>query len=267
MSGKPDLAIHTLSHFLDRFVYRSPKVSTGLRGSSIMQPLAGGDASGLLVTSGRTSKVQGSVNNEAFWAKKTEDVAAEDVFFHAYFNRVAKDKVKKKPKKAAKDENDIDDSEAESEIWKALVESRPGIEGEDESEGDIDLEDLESAMGDEDDEALGEDLAGDEDVIFNDESSAGEEEEHVDKDEDEFDGFDEEEAFDMDVSDEDAFRDSDEDLPSDLEMGVDEEEDEKTTNKKEPSRREKRRKLKNLPTFASADDYAALLDQEPDEIV
>lgn len=266
MSGKPDLAIHTLSHFLDRFVYRSPKVSTNLRGSSIMQPLAGGDTSGLLVTSGRISKTQESVNNEAFWTKKTEDVAAEDVFFHAYFNRVAKDKSKKKPKKPANDENDIDDSEAESEIWKALVESRPGIEGENESEDDIDLEDLESVMGEEDDEELGEDLAGDEDVIFNDESSAGDEDDDVDQNEDEFERFDEEEAFDMDVSDEDAFRDSDEDVPSDIEMGVEEEEDGKTSGK-ETSRREKKRKLKHLPTFASADDYAALLDQEPDENV
>ncbi|KMP04077.1 CCAAT/enhancer-binding protein zeta [Coccidioides immitis RMSCC 2394] len=267
MSGKPDLTIHTLSHFLDRFVYRSPKTSSNLRGSSIMQPLAGVDTSALLVTSGHTTRAHESVNNEAFWTKKTEEVAAEDVFFHAYFNRVAKDKSKKKPKKTAKDEHDLDDSDAESEVWKALVDSRPELEGGAGSDDDLDLEDLESAMEDEEDEDLGGDLSGDEDVIFNDESSEGEQEDHAGQaDEDEFEGFDEEDAFDMDVSDEDAFRDSDEDIPSDFDMGVDEEQ-EKETGKKQSSRREKRRKLKHLPTFASVEDYATLLDQEPDENV
>ncbi|WEW55848.1 RNA-binding ribosome biosynthesis protein mak21 [Emydomyces testavorans] len=256
MSGKPDLTIHTLSHFLDRFVYRSPKASSGLRGSSIMQPLAGGDTSGLLVTSGDTSKAQESVNNEAFWTKKAEDVAAEDVFFHAYFNRVAKDKVKKKPKKVAKGEQDLDDSDAESEIWKALIDSRPELEGAEGSDDDIDLEDLESASGDSDDE----------DAIFNDRSSESEQEEVTGRlDKDEFDGFDKEEIFDMDVSDEDAFHDSDEDVPTDFDIGADEEQDEMAGKKHQYSRREKRRKLKHLPTFASAEDYATLLDQEAGE--
>ncbi|EEP81093.1 conserved hypothetical protein [Uncinocarpus reesii 1704] len=265
MSGKPDLTIHTLSHFLDRFVYRTPKASAGLRGSSIMQPLAGGDVSGLLITSGHTTKAHESVNNETFWTKKTEDIAAEDVFFHAYFNRVGKDKTKKKPKMPAKDEHDLGDSDAESEIWKALVDSQPGLEGEAESDDDFDLEDLDSTMGNED-EDIGSDLADDE-VIFNDnDEDFGEQEEEdaagkIGKDE--FESFDEEAGFDMDVSDAEAFVDSDEDIPSDFDMDIDAEEGEKTVEKR-PSRKEKRRKLKHLPTFASVDDYAALLGQESD---
>jgi ribosome biogenesis protein MAK21 len=109
MSGKPDLTIHTLSHFLDRFVYRTPKTTPGMRGSSIMQPLAGGDTSGLLVTSARSGKPQEAVNSESFWQKKTEDIAAEDVFFHDYFNRLGKDKLRAKLKADKKKRKQTDD--------------------------------------------------------------------------------------------------------------------------------------------------------------
>jgi hypothetical protein len=34
--------LHTLTHFLDRFVYRTPKANASSRGASIMQPLGGG---------------------------------------------------------------------------------------------------------------------------------------------------------------------------------------------------------------------------------
>ena len=38
------MTLHTLTHFLDRFVYRTPKAAASTRGSSLMQPLAGSDA-------------------------------------------------------------------------------------------------------------------------------------------------------------------------------------------------------------------------------
>ncbi|KAI5304810.1 hypothetical protein KEM56_005882 [Ascosphaera pollenicola] len=74
MSGKADLSLHTLIHFLDRFVYRNPKQQTPLRGASIMQPLAGGDGGNLLV-SGATRRIEEPVNRESFWRKKGEEVA------------------------------------------------------------------------------------------------------------------------------------------------------------------------------------------------
>ena len=61
----------------------------------------------------------------------------------------------------------------------------------------------------------------------------------------------------MDASDEEAFVGSDEELPSDIELGGVE-----LPKEDETSGRKKRRKLKHLPTFASADDYAALLAGE-----
>ncbi|PGH00151.1 ribosome biogenesis protein MAK21 [Blastomyces parvus] len=279
MSGKPDLSIHTLTHFLDRFVYRNPKAAPSMRGASIMQPLAGGDNRGLLVTSGGTGKAQDPVNREEFWKRESDKVAAEDVFFHEYFNRMDKDnlrKLKSKKKSGAQDKDGAE-SDAESEIWKALVHSRPELEGEGESEDDIDVDDLASAMGDEDDDELddldmgdmssGDDNEGEEGVIFNDESDEdGVEVEqdgrHAAEESDGFEGFGDEDAFDMDVSDEDAFRDSDDDVPSDLDNGVEELLTEALGKGDKSTSRQKRRKLKHLPVFASADDYAALLADE-----
>ncbi|KAJ1713796.1 CCAAT-box-binding transcription factor [Aspergillus flavus] len=269
MSGKPDMTIHTLMHFLDRFVYKTPKASAATRGASIMQPLAGSDAQDRLV-SGTKQTQELPLNSEAFWKKKSDEVAAEDVFFHEYFNRVEKDK--DKSRKKAKDpvehaEEDGELSDAESEIWKALVDSKPEVEGAD-SDDDLDLDDLESAYDQSEDEEA--EQSEDEGVIFNDESDV----DMDDFEEETFetkkpatkskakkaeDTFDEDDDFDMDVSDDEAFLDSDEDLPSDVELGGGVElpkEDDK------PDQKKKRRKLKHLPTFASVDDYAALLAGE-----
>ncbi|CAG8315990.1 unnamed protein product [Penicillium salamii] len=279
MSGKPDLTLHTLTHFLDRFVYRTPKASAGARGASIMQPLAGGDTVDRLVEAGKKTQNQLPLNTDAFWKKKAEDVAAEDVFFHEYFTRVNKDKEKSRVKKGkatdAEDRDDEDLSENEDEIWKALVDSRPELEADD-SDDDLDMSDLESAFDDEEGEGEGDDES-DGGVIFNDESDVASDEEMADfsepeeapaptkkaakksSKEDEEDSDD----FDMDVSDDEAFYDSDEDLPSDIELGgaaLAEPE----APVPEESNSKKRRKLKQLPTFASADDYAALLADDDD---
>ncbi|KAJ5689883.1 Ribosome biogenesis protein NOC1 [Penicillium macrosclerotiorum] len=289
MSGKPDLTLHTLTHFLDRFVYRAPKAAAAARGASIMQPLAGGDAQDRLVEAYKSTQHRQPLNSEAFWKKKADDVAAEDVFFHEYFTRVNKEKTRgKKGKGADADEEGAELSENEDEIWKALVDSRPELEADDDSDDDLDMDDMESAFDDDDeDEVEGEGEGSDDEVIFNDESDGPSDEEMAE--EDDF-GFDEEEeevpapqpattskkatkkaakvdeededAFDMDVSDDEAFVDSDEDLPSDMELGGVELAALAPTAEATPAERKKRRKLKHLPTFASADDYAALLADE-----
>lgn len=280
MSGKPDLTIHTLSHFLDRFIYRTPKAEKGARGASIMQPLAGGETADRLVGAGKAA-THVPLNSEAFWKKKADEISAEDVFFHEYFSRVGKDKEKNKARgkkddkdPVAKDEEDGDLSENEDQIWKALVDSRPELE-EGDSDDDLDMDDLESAY---DAEENADEGSADEGVIFNDESDKSDEEEPIDEDmskpeptpkpkpktkdskkkKDE-EPSDEDDDFDMDVSDDEAFFDSDEDLPSDVELGGVELAD---AAKAEPSASKKRRKLKHLPTFASMEDYAALLGDE-----
>jgi ribosome biogenesis protein MAK21 len=277
-----------LSHFLDRFIYRNAKAASAPRGQSIMQPLAGTDSHDLLVSASSLAgdaRTQVPVNSEEFWRKRTEDVAAEDVFFHEYFNRMSKSHTGKKAQKKAKDpvsrdEEVGDESDNESEIWQALVESRPGLE-DDDDEDDLDMDDLESAYDNDEDEVDGSDDGG---VIFNDESDEDEEEIDVDEDEDvdtdvkqkkakptakADEDEDDEDSFDMDVSDEEAFLDSDEDLPSDLDVDMGGVALPSTTADDEAAnqKKSKKRKLRHLPTFASMEDYAALLADEDDGMV
>ena len=155
MPPKPDLASHTLTHFLDRFVYRNAKASAGgPRGSSIMQPLAGGDNKGILLSNRSTQGGQQPVNSEAFWRKKAEDVAVDEVFFHTYFNQIGKGKQAAGKKNAAKTAEDSDnEDENEDEIWQALVDSRPEVEGPSDDDSDLEMLDLDdsedaSSLGD-----------------------------------------------------------------------------------------------------------------------
>lgn len=304
MPGKPDLTLHTLIHFLDRFVYRNPKKSTtALRGSSIMQPLAGGDSSGLLVSAGATRHPGTPVNDESFYKKSQEEVAKEEVFFHNYFSRVAMDKKrrekeeikKKKAKKSSKTgqdgdaDSDADGSDAdEADIWEALVQSRPELENAGDSGDDLDLDDLESAMdsdNDEDGSENGKDEGvnekeGDGEAKSECDSENNEKEEDEGEDDDfakfenendDGDDDDNELPFNLDAASEDeAFVDSDAEVPEDISSKL----DALTTSaetapssaepeaEKKPDSKRKRRKLKQLPTFASADDYVELLKDE-----
>jgi len=240
MPSKPDLGMHTLTHFLDRFVYRNPKAAPiQNRGSSIMQPLGGSDTRGVILSTRGVSKAQIPVNSEAFWKRKIEDVDVDEVFFHKYFNQIAPKKPaaqKKKAKKAGRDEEDGDGeeaSEAEGEIWKAMVDSRPDIE-----EGDVDFDDEDdiaelSDISDDSDEEM-QDLAEDEDDVWESEDEDDEDDER------------------------EAPRNLQKAFEAELEaaMGKNEEEDAVA----EGESKKKKRKLKHLPTFASAEDYAHMLE-------
>jgi ribosome biogenesis protein MAK21 len=252
MPPKPDLASHTLANFLDRFVYRNAKAAAGApKGSSIMQPLAGGDSRGIFVSS-RGAQVQQSVNSEAFWRKKAEDVAVDEVFFHKYFSQIGKGKQSAKKKETKKGALD-DDEEDEDEIWQALVESKPDIEGpDDDDDDDLDMDDFDMSEDEETDGGVDiEGEGGDEDVDMED----------IDEDEgDESPGIFDEDEDDLKGSDDEAGSDLDQLFEKELQRAAG---TEKEGKKKETSR-EKKRRLKNLPTFASADDYAAMLDGDGD---
>ena len=252
MPAKPDLSMHTLIHFLDRFVYRNPKkAASGPRGASIMQPLAGGDTSGLLVSAQGKSKLKQPVNTDAFWKMDDGKVDADEVFFHKYFNAMGKGKELAKRKKAEKkpgagDDSDIDENE--DEIWAALVNSRTDIEGSESSDDAIDMDDLESALE------------------SGDERSSGEEELDASADGND-DGGDAEGVTDFD--DYEALLGSDEEVPSDLDKAFQSALQFATDTDAAPEnekRGAKKRRLKNLPTFASADDYAAMLDEDEEDV-
>jgi ribosome biogenesis protein MAK21 len=245
MPPKPDLASHSLIHFLDRFVYRNSKTAVASsRGGSIMQPLSGGD-SRVLVSNRGTQKKQEPVNSEAFWRKKAEDVSVDEVFFHKYFTHIGKGKqVSNKKKAPAKhaDGADNEDEENEDEIWQALVDSRPEVEGGSDEDSDMEMLDLDdsdaaSSISDED----------------------GEEGEEVDF-----------EPAGSEVSDEGmegAPADSQSDAGSDMDELFEKElkAAREADDGAEETSRQKKRRMKSLPTFASAEDYAEMLDNDEDE--
>lgn len=250
MPGKPDLNLHTLIHFLDRFVYKNPKLaSSNLRGSSIMQPMASSDVQSVLISS--TATVPGlPVNTDRFRTQKDDQVSAEDAFFHKYFSSLGKDvKAKSKKEDGGSEKGSIGDGDEDA-VWKAMMDSAPDLEGVDDSDQDLLMSDLESnfdeAMEDSDDEDLDDaEVNGDEiegRPIF-DES----ENDMVESD---------------NISDE-----APEDIPSESE----ELKSRKASRAAEKSKsknaegRERRKKMKGLPVFASAADYAKMLDNDEDE--
>ena len=247
MPPKPDLSLHTLIHFLDRFVYKNPKVSSGPRGSSIMQPVARTKTSGLLVSTQAKSLSKEPVNTEGFWKQERGKVDVNEVFFHRYFNTMGKGKERGKKKKGdRKGEADADNEEDgdEDEIWKALVDSRHELEGDIPSDDNVDLDNVNS-----DNEDAEENMS----VSWNDDASlegrTGLQRAELE------DGIELED-------DEEALFNSDDDIPSDADQALMEK---VQVGSKEVQAHEmgkhnrKRRKLKNLPTFAAADDYAAML--------
>jgi ribosome biogenesis protein MAK21 len=251
LPGRPDLNLHTLIHFLDRFVYRNPKPSSSdLRGSSLMQPLAASESSGLLSSGTPSGQQRMLVNTNNFRTQKEGDVAAEDVFFHKYFNSLGKEKLKVKAKAhPGTDEGSVADGE-ESQIWKAMMESAPDLEGVDDSDDNIEMEDLESDFersldemsSDLDEEDQDEDLEDDEDVDDSTEGLGGASSDGLDS------GL-------MDI-DEDASDDAGLVLPAKRPSGSS-----KSTN----PNKERRKRMKGLPTFASASDYAKMLEDEDGE--
>ncbi|KAI0811619.1 CBF/Mak21 family-domain-containing protein [Xylaria sp. FL0064] len=234
---KPELANHTLIAFLDKFVYKNAKATDHAKGASIMQPIAASGQSQVLLSSKSSTKDIDSVNSASFWNKKSGDVAVEDAFFHEYFTQMGKPgqaerAQKRKTKKDAAGEDEEEDEEAnEDEIWDALVNSRPEIQ-EDSDDG-ADFDDMMSL--------------DDSDKEFR---KAMEE----DDDEDDFNLDD----SDMEISDDEV--EEDEDKETEEPTSKDEKKDEKP----ESERKKKRKALKALPLFASAEDYAEMLAQDAD---
>lgn len=296
MPPKPDPTLHTLMHFLDRFAYRNARQKTGVpRGVSIMQPMAGSATKAdLLIDRAReAARAEAPLNSEQFWRKRVDEVPADEVFFHQYFEKSGRKKgtEKKKDKRKGGDDEEEEGSDAEEdEIWQALVGSRPDVAGPDE-ESDEELEELDELMAageDEDDESEGEEDGGvviadapdedDEDADEEMEDAGAVVEKKAGKEADE--GSDA--GFDFDDGDEGAFVGSDEELelPSDFDWEDEEDEEEEKKPKEgkkgkktaeaeeegdeEGKGRKKRRKLKHLPTFASVDDYAKLLGDDSD---
>jgi ribosome biogenesis protein MAK21 len=215
-----------------------------------MQPLSGGDSHGVLLSNKPAQNAQGPLNTEAFWRKKAEDVAVDEVFFHRYFNQVGKAKhasAKKTTRSRAAGDSDSEEDENEDEIWQALVDSRPEVEGPSDDDSDMEMLDLDDSDAE----------------SFVDGSEIGDDEVDVEGDElgtaasDNF-----EEMYSGSDDNDEGGVGLDELFTKELQRGQVGDSDEE---KGEETSRQKKRRMKSLPTFASAEDYAEMLDNDEDE--
>ena len=155
-------------------------------------------------------------------------------------------------------EDEDTDSEAEAEIWKAMKASMPGRGGDDGGEDDME----EDPEDDDDDEDLAEfDYSDSDDEVVQGEdkpfkSAFADDESPFDDDDDDGDNL---------MEDEGDLIGSDEDMPM-FAQGRSDGEDEPTAKKgSKEERKQKKRKLKHLPMFATADDYAHLMGDSDED--
>ncbi|SJL06413.1 uncharacterized protein ARMOST_09749 [Armillaria ostoyae] len=274
LTASADLSLNTLSHFLDRFVYKNPKKSTSTKGASAMQPAASGlDGTGVKLMKGDASG-NVLVNDAAFMKMKIQDVPVDEVFFHKFFARKNERNQSKVEKDGSEDEDededgddgsgeemdltgdeaaaggeqiaeDNDESDDEEEVWKAMKASMPKAEGDD-------------------------DLMEDSDIDENDLPS------DFDADEDDDEEPDDSDALSLaEGSDNDDLISLDGDMPEGLIEydGPDGEEEEEWggidsgngKRKRTQESKEKRKKFKSLPTFASYEDYAKMIEDGPED--
>lgn len=254
MPSKPDLGMHTLTHFLDRFVYRNAKTaSANTRGTSIMQPLSGGKSLGMVLSTRDGMRGSVPVNSESFWKKKVEDVVPEEVFFHRYFNLTRPGEKRSQGKRKRSNEDDSDSEEEE--IWKALVDSRPELEGE--GEEGVDFDDDDDGMLDmsDDDEEI--DMDSDDLDLGEDDDEEWDSEGDVEDA-----GGDAAAMFEAQLEKASAKRqklveaDSDDDSDGGV-MVIDE--DAVAAEAKAKDGKKKKSKTKGLPMFASMEDYADMM--------
>ncbi|OBA25596.1 CBF-domain-containing protein [Hanseniaspora valbyensis NRRL Y-1626] len=258
---KPDLGLYTLAHFLDRFVYRNFKHKSTTRGSSIMQPLGGTHTGSLLVKASDKVWNELPANTENWLTRRTENIKPDEKFFYEYFTK--KQSSIKKFKKTMEEDDDMEDELDEDEVWSALVKSRPDVEDEDENSEDDMFGEEDFSMSEDDDEDEDAEAANDDSGVEIDMNSEDDDEEEIDKEvasDSDSDGLD----INAMISGED-----DSDLESEQENGEEEEEISQPNNKRnapldedseKQDKKKKRKAIKQLPTFASAEDYAQYLD-------
>lgn len=283
---KPDLGLFSLAHFLDRFVYKKAKAKANLKGTSIMQPLGGAHTGDLLVRATGLNNNEMPANTEDWLNKKAKDIKPEDRFFYQYFvtkqEKLARSNLDKEFEKKANGEDDDEASDLdEGTVWDALVKSNPEIEQDSDDDDDLSDFDMSELSDDEEkEEEITPNTIGDLEDDVSDEGSdeeglvklttiedldSGSEVEEDEEAEEAEDNAQEENINDVDSSDGEDLQEllaaeSDE-IDSEEEVEV---EEEKSTKKRSKSqeKRSKKAKLKALPTFADADDYAKYLDAD-----
>nr|XP_020643853.1 CCAAT/enhancer-binding protein zeta isoform X2 [Pogona vitticeps] len=104
-SGDP-LQDFTLMRFLDRFVYRNPKVPKGKENTSsvVMQPKKKQSMSNVRNL---------AVNSKEFLAQDESRIPVDEVFFHRFYKKLDMEKAKRRPVADDESVEDVDDDEFE----------------------------------------------------------------------------------------------------------------------------------------------------------
>ena len=239
ITSEVSLTVHSLISFLDRFVYRQPKKSVGsLRGASMMQPLAAAEGADMLISAtSRTHKKLPPVNSSIHNPSKSESIRPEEVFFHKYFDTRDRTTPREQKRPSLKASNSVAEGEEhlreeDEQVWKALVESRPDLEVDEGNDLESISDDMEYSLSEDEDQAPAD---GDVDGV----GEFGEEKEEIWASDDEVPAV----TKMLDVAEDASSR-----------QGGD--------RKALTSKQSKRRMLKDLPTFASADEYAKMLEED-----
>ncbi|KIK41026.1 hypothetical protein CY34DRAFT_806572 [Suillus luteus UH-Slu-Lm8-n1] len=287
ITSSPDLSLNTLSHFLDRFVYKNPK-KIKTKGSSAMQPAASAnDRIGVKLLKGETSG--GALpNDEKFLSRRLQDIPVDEVFFHKHFSR-KREKDKNKTAHTSKGDSDAEGSDDASDVDASAseleeaqdIDAERDDDSDDDEDSDAEEADIWKAM-----QASMPRMAGDEDIIADsdsvasdlDDSDGNEEEVEIDE-EDEVEAGGSGDDFSMvEASDNEDLLGLDEvprgliehDEITDEDSGDGEEQwngfgSTKKRKQENESKREKRKKLRSLPTFASYEDYAKMIEDGPED--
>ncbi|GAW07546.1 CBF-domain-containing protein [Lentinula edodes] len=291
LTASADLSLNTLSHFLDRFVYKnakkiSPDATKG-KGVSAMQPSASGIEGVKLIKGELTTSGDLLMNEEKFLKRRPEDVPVDQLFFHKYFTR-KNERVREKHTKSSNEDSEVDsdaDSDGGGEMdltgdEAEIARDKEASDEEEEEGSELDEEEVWKAM-----QASMPKVLADDDDLMNDSD--------VDPDGDDSD--ERSSLNDEDLQDEDVEEDSDNELSlvegsdnedlislnddglieydgSDAEVGDAEEWDgigidsaKSNKRKRNDEEKKRRKKLKSLPTFASYEDYAKMIEDGPED--
>jgi ribosome biogenesis protein MAK21 len=261
-----------------------------------MQPAASAnDRIGVKLLKGESSG--GALpNEEKFLNRRLQDVPVDEVFFHKYFSR-KREKDKNKTAHTGKRDSDAGESDDASDVDASASELEEAQDrdaddaerddgSEDDEDSDVEEADIWKAM-----QASMPRMAGDEDLMADsdsvasdlDDSDGDDEEVEVDGEDEDGDGDDEDGGSGDDFSMVEASDNEDllslDEVPRGLieydgiadEDGGDVEEEwngfgsTKKRKQENESKREKRKKLRSLPTFASYDDYAKMIEDAPED--
>ncbi|CAG8608379.1 40985_t:CDS:10, partial [Gigaspora margarita] len=269
----PELHHHTLSHFLDRFVYRNPKKTDRIKGGNpLLQPTVASEPGIVVMKKGTgISKDEINVNSEEFWRKKLDDVPEDQIFFHKYFTQKNEGKQIKKMKKESDrttdflDNDQEDDDELEDEIWAAMKSTLPVKLDSDleDSEDDDELNDLKesyfSSEGEDNDDDNADNVDNFDNVSDNVSDNNSDDDNDDDNDDDSGGDSSGDSDDDMEDIDDSDVSDNNYDLK---ESDLIEDEDDIMSSENEDGPAHKKVKLKHLPTFASYEDIVSLINKK-----